>query len=47
MTYDWHRLDLPHALDRTQIALLASHQDQVFELPPGATLAPPATSGAR
>lgn len=38
MTYDWHRPDLPHAEDRTQIALLASHQDQVFELPPGATL---------
>ena len=38
MTYDWHRPDLPHSADRTQIALLASHQDQVFELPPGATL---------
>ena len=38
MTYDWHRPDLPHQADRTQIALLASHQDQVLELPPGATL---------
>lgn len=38
MTYDWHRPDLPHSADRTEISLLASHQDQVFELPPGATL---------
>lgn len=38
LTYDWHRPDLPHSADRTQIALLASHQDQVFEVPPGATL---------
>lgn len=38
MTYDWHRPDLPHSSDRTHISLLASHQDQVFELPPGATL---------
>ena len=38
MTYDWHRPDLPHSGDRTQISLLASHQDQVFELPSGATL---------
>jgi GMP synthase-like glutamine amidotransferase len=38
MTYDWHRPDLPHSAVRTQISLLASHQDQVFELPPGATL---------
>jgi GMP synthase-like glutamine amidotransferase len=38
MTYDWHRPDLPHSQDRTQISLLASHQDQVFELPAGATL---------
>ena len=36
-TYDWHRPEL--APGRTQFALLASHQDQVFELPPGATLA--------
>jgi GMP synthase-like glutamine amidotransferase len=38
MTYDWHRPDLPHCAQRTQIALLASHQDQVHELPPGARL---------
>ena len=38
MTYDWHRPDLPHSSERTQISLLASHQDQVFELPAGATL---------
>jgi GMP synthase-like glutamine amidotransferase len=38
MVYDWHRPELPHCAGRTQIALLASHQDQVFELPPGASL---------
>lgn len=38
MEYEWHRQDLPHCTGRTAIALLASHQDQVFELPPGATL---------
>ena len=38
MTYDWHRPELPYCAERTQIALLASHQDQVFEVPPGATL---------
>jgi GMP synthase-like glutamine amidotransferase len=38
MTYQWHRQDLPQAADRTSISLLASHQDQVFELPPGACL---------
>lgn len=38
MTYDWHRPELPFCAERTQIALLASHQDQVFEVPPGATL---------
>ncbi|MCF8167129.1 MAG: amidotransferase [Rhodoferax sp.] len=38
MTYDWHRPDLPRSKDRTQVALLASHQDQVAALPPGATL---------
>jgi len=38
MTYDWHRPDLPHSGERTRISLLASHQDQVFELPSGATL---------
>lgn len=38
MTYDWHRTDLPHFEDARQVALLASHQDQVLELPKGATL---------
>jgi GMP synthase-like glutamine amidotransferase len=38
MTYDWHRPDLPLSDQRTEIALLASHQDQVFELPKGAQL---------
>jgi GMP synthase-like glutamine amidotransferase len=38
LTYDWHRPDLPHQAARTQISLLASHQDQVFEVPPGASL---------
>lgn len=38
MTYAWHRPDLPHSQDRTEISLLASHQDQVLALPPGATL---------
>lgn len=38
MTYDWHRPDLPYSEARAQISLLASHQDQVHELPPGAQL---------
>ena len=38
MTYDWHRPDLPHSNERSSISLLASHQDQVLELPPGAKL---------
>ena len=38
MTYDWLRPDLPYCADRKQIALLVSHQDQVLELPEGATL---------
>ncbi len=38
LVYDWHRPDLPYCADRTQIALLASHQDQVLALPAGATL---------
>jgi GMP synthase-like glutamine amidotransferase len=38
MTYDWHRPDLPFCDQRTAISLLASHQDQVAELPLGATL---------
>ncbi|MGI9135283.1 MAG: glutamine amidotransferase-related protein [Rhodoferax sp.] len=36
--YDWHRSDLPHFEGRSEVALLASHQDQVLELPPGARL---------
>jgi len=38
MSYDWHRADLPYCQDRKQISLLVSHQDQVLELPKGATL---------
>ena len=38
MTYDWHRPDLPFCQDRKQISLLVSHQDQVLELPKGASL---------
>lgn len=38
MTYEWHRPDLPHSAGREQISLLASHQDQVHALPPGAQL---------
>jgi GMP synthase-like glutamine amidotransferase len=44
MTYEWHAPHIPHAPladapgARAEISLLASHQDQVFELPPGATL---------
>jgi GMP synthase-like glutamine amidotransferase len=38
MTYTWHRPDLPYCAQRTEIALLASHQDQVLELPAGASL---------
>lgn len=38
MTYQWHAPDFSQAQGRTEIALLASHQDQVFELPAGATL---------
>ena len=38
MVYDWHRPELPYCDDRNQIALLASHQDQVLELPAGARL---------
>ncbi len=36
--YDWHRPDLPYCAGRSDIHLLASHQDQVLALPPGATL---------
>ena len=38
MTYDWLRPDLPYSQDRKQLSLLVSHQDQVLELPKGATL---------
>lgn len=38
MVYQWHRPDLPLSQGRTEVALLASHQDQVFALPPGASL---------
>ncbi len=38
MRYNWHAPDLAQAQGRTNVALLASHQDQVFELPAGATL---------
>ena len=38
MTYQWHTHPLSQPSDRTDISLLASHQDQVFELPEGATL---------
>ena len=38
LRYEWHAPALPQAQGRTDVALLASHQDQVFELPAGATL---------
>ena len=38
MQYQWTQPESPHADGRTDIALLASHQDQVFELPSGARL---------
>ncbi len=38
MTYQWHNHPLSQPQDRTEISLLASHQDQVLELPEGATL---------
>ena len=38
MDYQWLAPDLPEAKGRNCIALLASHQDQVFDLPAGATL---------
>lgn len=38
LRYQWHAPELAQAQGRTDIALLASHQDQVFELPAGATL---------
>jgi GMP synthase-like glutamine amidotransferase len=38
MTYQWHAPELAQAQGRTEFALLASHRDQVLELPRGATL---------
>jgi len=38
MTYQWLAPGFAQTGERQQIALLASHQDQVAELPPGATL---------
>ena len=38
MAYQWLAPDMPEAQGRDNIALLASHQDQVFDLPEGATL---------
>jgi GMP synthase-like glutamine amidotransferase len=38
MQYEWTQPDLPQAEGRTEIALLASHQDQVLDLPSGARL---------
>lgn len=38
MQYQWLAPDLPGAEGREDIALLASHQDQVFDLPAGARL---------
>lgn len=38
MQYQWTAPELPHARGRTEVAMLASHQDQVFDLPSGAKL---------
>ncbi len=38
MRYQWVEPDFPAANGRTEIALLASHQDQVLELPAGTRL---------
>jgi GMP synthase-like glutamine amidotransferase len=38
MRYQWHAPAMAQAQGRTEIALLASHQDQVLTLPEGATL---------
>lgn len=38
MTYAWHAPDWAQSNGRTELSLLASHQDQVFDLPAGATL---------
>lgn len=37
-TYTWHAGDMAASEQRASYSLLASHQDQVLELPPGATL---------
>jgi GMP synthase-like glutamine amidotransferase len=38
MQYQWLAPEMPRAQGRTDVALLASHQDQVLELPSGARL---------
>ncbi|MES2880120.1 MAG: amidotransferase [Pseudomonadota bacterium] len=38
MSYQWHAPEMAQSQGRTEVSLLASHQDQVFDLPPGATL---------
>jgi GMP synthase-like glutamine amidotransferase len=38
MQYQWTAPELPQAQGRTEVAMLASHQDQVFDLPGGAKL---------
>jgi GMP synthase-like glutamine amidotransferase len=38
MQYQWLAPEFPQAQGRTNIAMLASHQDQVFDLPAGARL---------
>jgi GMP synthase-like glutamine amidotransferase len=38
MQYQWLEPDMPNAHGRNDVALLASHQDQVLELPAGARL---------
>lgn len=38
MTYEWKEPGFPGASGRTEVSLLASHQDQVLELPAGARL---------
>ncbi len=38
MQYQWLAPELPQAKGRTDVAMLASHQDQVFDLPEGTRL---------
>jgi len=38
MSYQWHAPEMAQSQGRSEISLLASHQDQVVELPEGATL---------